>query len=150
MKNYREFNFFKEKNSKKNTESIIHISIVIIVVIYIGTTYINNYILYKKYKTIGKSTEVNITNDLKSTISYDQIKEIYYQNNLVKIDEVYSDEKNIYIKGSSNNLNLISQYSKELESSNLFNIVFIENIKVIQPQNINQFEMKCTLKEENI
>lgn len=150
MKNYREFNFFKEKSYKKNTENIIHISIVIIVVIYIGATYINNYILYNKYKTIARSPEVNMTNNLKSKISYNQIKEIYYQNNLVKIDEVYSDENYIYIKGNSNNLNLISQYSKKLESSNLFKIVFIENIKAIQPQNINQFELKCTLKEETI
>ena len=91
-----------------------------------------------------------MTNNLKSKISYNQIKEIYYQNNLVKIDEVYSDENYIYIKGNSNNLNLISQYSKKLESSNLFKIVFIYNIKAIQPQNINQFELKCTLKEETI
>jgi Fimbrial assembly protein (PilN) len=153
MKNYKEFNFFKENKSKRNKENIIHISIFIIVVLYIGSTYINNYILYNKYKifqTINKSNESNIINNLKSTVSYNQIKEIYYQNNIVKVDEIYSDENYIYIKGSSNNLNLISQYSKNLEKTKLFKNIFIDNIKTAQPTNINQFEIKCTLKEEQL
>lgn len=153
MKNYKEFNFFKENKSKKDKENIIHSSIFIIVVIYIGATYINNYILYNEYKifqTISKSEESNIINNLKSTVSYNQIKEIYYQSNIVKIDEVYSDENYMYIKGSSNSLNLISQYSKKLEETKLFKNIFIDNIKTAHPTNINQFEIKCTLKEEQI
>jgi len=153
MKKYRDFNFFKEYRFKKNKENIVHIIIFVFMIMYTGTTYIKSYSLYNKYKiyeTINNNSEINVLNIIKSKISYDQIKAIYNQNNLVQLDEVYSNENYIYIKGTSNNLNLISQYSKKLQSTDLFKIVFIDNIKVVQPNNMNQFEIKCTLKEKNI
>ena len=153
MKRNKEFNFFKENKPKKGKENIIHISIFVVVFMYIVVTYLNNYNLYNKYKIykeIDKNNEVDIVNSLSSTISYSQIKEIYYKNSFVKVDEVYSDENNLYIKGSSKNLSLISKYSKSLEKSGLFKDVFIDNIKAIQIENINQFEIKCILKEETI